>query len=316
MPELPEVETIRRRLAPLVEGRTLRALEILDARWCEPLDPSALAGALEGRRVRRLGRRGKYLIWEADDEVFLLMHLRMTGTLLYDAPPDAPLRARALRALRLARRELLRPAPLRDRPARARRAGARGVPRRSPGRRAARCRLHDRAPVPADAQEARADQGGPARPAPGRGRRQHLRQRGAVPCPGAPAARGAPAQARPGRGAARRRRRPRWRPASTPAAPRSTTSAIPTASRARFRTSSSCTAARRAVPGLRRRDREVRRRRARDLRVRVLPATPAPGPARRGSDESCGARPRAAPAGGRSRRPRRSRDSRRRGRRR
>ena len=90
MPELPEVETIRRRLAPLVEGRTLRALEILDARWCEPLDPSALADALEGRRVQRLHRRGKYLIWEADDEVFLLMHLRMTGTLLYDAPPDAP----------------------------------------------------------------------------------------------------------------------------------------------------------------------------------------------------------------------------------
>jgi formamidopyrimidine-DNA glycosylase len=89
MPELPEVETIRRRLAPLVEGRTLTSLHVLDARWCEPLASQALREALEGRRVQRLGRRGKYLIIESDDEVYLLMHLRMTGTLLYDAPPDA-----------------------------------------------------------------------------------------------------------------------------------------------------------------------------------------------------------------------------------
>jgi formamidopyrimidine-DNA glycosylase len=88
MPELPEVETIRRRLAPLVEGRTLRALEILDPKWCTPLAPEALSDALENRPVVQLGRRGKYLIWEASDEVYLLMHLRMTGTVLYDAPPD------------------------------------------------------------------------------------------------------------------------------------------------------------------------------------------------------------------------------------
>ena len=90
MPELPEVETIRRRLAPLVEGRTLRAMEIADPRWCEPLDPSALTDALVGRRVERLDRRGKYLIWETQDEVFLLMHLRMTGTVLYDPAPETP----------------------------------------------------------------------------------------------------------------------------------------------------------------------------------------------------------------------------------
>ena len=89
MPELPEVETIRRRLAPLVEGRTLRTLEVLDPRWCAPMAPSELRDALEGRVVQRLSRRGKYLIWEAQDEVYLLMHLRMTGTVLYDAPPDA-----------------------------------------------------------------------------------------------------------------------------------------------------------------------------------------------------------------------------------
>ena len=89
MPELPEVETIRSRLAPLVEGRTLRALDVLDAKWCSPLAPAALEDALVGRPVERLGRRGKYLVWEASDEVYLRMHLRMTGTVLYDAPPDA-----------------------------------------------------------------------------------------------------------------------------------------------------------------------------------------------------------------------------------
>ncbi len=87
MPELPEVETIRRGLVPLVEGRTLRALEILDPRWCQPLDPASVVDALVGRRLERLGRRGKYLIWSFTDEVHLLLHLRMTGTVLVDADP-------------------------------------------------------------------------------------------------------------------------------------------------------------------------------------------------------------------------------------
>ncbi|MGH2950283.1 MAG: bifunctional DNA-formamidopyrimidine glycosylase/DNA-(apurinic or apyrimidinic site) lyase, partial [Solirubrobacteraceae bacterium] len=90
MPELPEVETIRRHLAPHLEGRTLEALEVLDPRWCRPLALEELAAAVTGRRVDRLSRRGKYLVWELEDEVYLLQHLRMTGTLLLDplgAPP-------------------------------------------------------------------------------------------------------------------------------------------------------------------------------------------------------------------------------------
>jgi len=89
MPELPEVETIRRRLAPAVEGRHVTELRIDDPRWCLPLDPAAVVDAVAGRRVERLGRRGKYLVWELEDDVFLLMHLRMTGTLLLD-PADEP----------------------------------------------------------------------------------------------------------------------------------------------------------------------------------------------------------------------------------
>ena len=90
MPELPEVETIRRQVAPLTEGRTLARLEISDPRWCAPLAPADVAAAVEGRRIERLGRRGKYLIVELEDEVFLLLHLRMTGTLLYDPPEGTP----------------------------------------------------------------------------------------------------------------------------------------------------------------------------------------------------------------------------------
>jgi formamidopyrimidine-DNA glycosylase len=62
---------------------------VLDPRWCRPLAPAELAAAVEGRLVRRLARRGKYLVWELEDDVFLLMHLRMTGTLLLH-PPGAP----------------------------------------------------------------------------------------------------------------------------------------------------------------------------------------------------------------------------------
>ncbi|HXW59393.1 MAG TPA: bifunctional DNA-formamidopyrimidine glycosylase/DNA-(apurinic or apyrimidinic site) lyase [Solirubrobacteraceae bacterium] len=83
MPELPEVETLRRQLAPLVEGRTLLRLEVLDPRWSRPLSPRRLAAALEGRRIERLGRRGKYLVWDFEGDVHLAQHLRMTGALLW-----------------------------------------------------------------------------------------------------------------------------------------------------------------------------------------------------------------------------------------
>ena len=90
MPELPEVETIRRQLAPHLEGRVLRQVEILDARWSRPVPPAELAGALTGARVGRLNRFGKYLAWELDGERHLLMHLRMTGTLLFDPRAEPP----------------------------------------------------------------------------------------------------------------------------------------------------------------------------------------------------------------------------------
>jgi formamidopyrimidine-DNA glycosylase len=90
MPELPEVETIRRQLAPLVQGKRLERIEILDPRWSRPLAPMELAAALEGRRIEGLGRRGKYLVWSLQGNVYLAQHLRMTGALLWEPTAEPP----------------------------------------------------------------------------------------------------------------------------------------------------------------------------------------------------------------------------------
>src|SRR6202453_3911905 len=103
MPELPEVETIRRQLAPLVEGRKLAKVEILAPRWSRPLAPQELADALTGRRVEQLGRRGKYLVWHLSDDVHLAQHLRMTGAVLCEPKPE-PAHVRVLIELRPKRR--------------------------------------------------------------------------------------------------------------------------------------------------------------------------------------------------------------------
>jgi formamidopyrimidine-DNA glycosylase len=93
MPELPEVETIRRQLAPHLEGRTILHAEILDFRWTRPDDPKLVAAALEGAVVERLGRFGKYMDWALSGDRHLLVHLRMTGALLFDPAAD-PLHTR------------------------------------------------------------------------------------------------------------------------------------------------------------------------------------------------------------------------------
>ncbi len=103
MPELPEVETIRRQLAPLVEGRRLVGIEILDARWSRPLAPRELTDALLGRRIERLSRRGKYLVWSFSGDVHLAQHLRMTGAVLCEPEPE-PAHVRVRLELRPKRR--------------------------------------------------------------------------------------------------------------------------------------------------------------------------------------------------------------------
>src|SRR5665213_910592 len=98
MAELPEVETIRRQLAPSVVGARMREIDVLDPRSCDPRSAAELGDAVAGRRVEALRRRGKYLDWALAGEVHLVMHLRMTGTLLLD-PAVVPAHTRVLLSL-------------------------------------------------------------------------------------------------------------------------------------------------------------------------------------------------------------------------
>jgi formamidopyrimidine-DNA glycosylase len=90
VPELPEVETIRRQLAPHLEGRTIVDVEILDFRWTRPDPPAAVEEGLRGAFVERVERFGKYLVWRLSGDRHLLIHLRMTGALLFDPDVEPP----------------------------------------------------------------------------------------------------------------------------------------------------------------------------------------------------------------------------------
>ncbi len=99
MPELPEVETVRRGLAPVMEGRVIAraAVRRPDLRW--PL-PQGMAGRLTGARVERLRRRSKYLLADLSTGETLIVHLGMSGRMLvsgvrlgsfaHDHPPVQP----------------------------------------------------------------------------------------------------------------------------------------------------------------------------------------------------------------------------------
>lgn len=82
MPELPEVETVRRRLEPVLTGRTLHVVTISDPRLTRPYEPEEIAAELQGERVAEVGRRGKYLLLRFASGRVLLVHLRMTGGFL------------------------------------------------------------------------------------------------------------------------------------------------------------------------------------------------------------------------------------------
>jgi formamidopyrimidine-DNA glycosylase len=78
MPELPEVEVTRRALAPHVEGRKVRAVDVRERRLRWPVTPG-LARLLVGQPVRALDRRGKYLLWRFEHGT-LISHLGMSGS--------------------------------------------------------------------------------------------------------------------------------------------------------------------------------------------------------------------------------------------
>jgi formamidopyrimidine-DNA glycosylase len=79
MPELPEVETVRTGLAPVMQGATITKVELRRSDLRAPFPPR-FAARLEGRTVRGLGRRGKFLLADLDDGMVLVMHLGMSGS--------------------------------------------------------------------------------------------------------------------------------------------------------------------------------------------------------------------------------------------
>ena len=86
MPELPEVETVRRQLEPELVGKRIESAEVLDERLTRPEPPSGLERAVAGREVTAVARRGKYLLLGLEGGRTLAMHLRMTGNLLLRDP--------------------------------------------------------------------------------------------------------------------------------------------------------------------------------------------------------------------------------------
>jgi formamidopyrimidine-DNA glycosylase len=88
VPELPEVETIRRGLQRL-EGTTLADVDVRERRLRRRIDVAALQ-ALCGRRIARLGRRAKYLLFEAERGGGMIVHLGMSGRLFLVAPGSPP----------------------------------------------------------------------------------------------------------------------------------------------------------------------------------------------------------------------------------
>src|SRR4051795_1531775 len=86
MPELPEVETVRRQLEPELVGKRITSASVLDERLTRPEQPQALERAVAGREVTAVARRGKYLLIGLEGGRTLAMHLRMTGNLLIREP--------------------------------------------------------------------------------------------------------------------------------------------------------------------------------------------------------------------------------------
>jgi len=80
MPELPEVETIRRLLARRLAGRRILRAEFPERRSLRG-DPAKTAARLVGQTIRAVGRRGKHLLIEFDSGLLLAVHLGMTGSL-------------------------------------------------------------------------------------------------------------------------------------------------------------------------------------------------------------------------------------------
>lgn len=88
MPEMPEVEVIRRYLDTKLRGRRIESLDIFLPRQIKYPDPNAYKAMCTGQKIANVNRRGKYLLLELSNGVELVFHLRMTGRLVYHERED------------------------------------------------------------------------------------------------------------------------------------------------------------------------------------------------------------------------------------
>src|SRR4051812_45784588 len=88
MPELPEVETVCRSLRPHIIGRTIKSVKTLEPRLRVLVNAAALA-RLAGRKLRDVGRRGKYILIRSDRNIVWVFHLGMSGKLIWVEPGSA-----------------------------------------------------------------------------------------------------------------------------------------------------------------------------------------------------------------------------------
>lgn len=87
MPELPEVETIRREILPFLRGKVFTGLEIIDKRNIKGATPQELERKLRGKKILDVERRAKYLAFHLSPKGYLVIHLGMTGRLLFASDP-------------------------------------------------------------------------------------------------------------------------------------------------------------------------------------------------------------------------------------
>lgn len=88
MPELPDVESVARMLRRRLRGHRIRRVHFVTPSTVRFPDPPAFARLLRGRRVQDIGRRGKYLLITLEDNLTLVVHLRMTGDFVITQPDD------------------------------------------------------------------------------------------------------------------------------------------------------------------------------------------------------------------------------------
>jgi formamidopyrimidine-DNA glycosylase len=89
MPELPEVEVIKEGLRKKLKNRVIKGINIIFKGSIKNISPSLFGKRMQGRRFEKVSRRGKFLIFSLDDSSFLVIHLKMTGQLVYCSSREA-----------------------------------------------------------------------------------------------------------------------------------------------------------------------------------------------------------------------------------